>query len=1116
MAGGRKASRRPSPGAESGSLFPEPEDLRKPERPERPASGGHVLVTGGAGSGKTCMLGRPRGGEVLAIVPSGGAARVFAAMVMGRAGAGALVGPRLLTLGSLAREVLAAAGDGRGAPELPSAARRDFIAALARAADGAGRLGVLAGSSRLAGFLLALERLVSELRSAGVSAGDFARALTAAAGDMAAGEERGLFAAKAADLAALYAAYEERLAASGLDDAEGAMRRAAGLLASGRAGLPGGARVVLLDGFARFTAAQELLVSAALARAAESMAALCYDGNASGRLAHVREAWAAVRAARRDWREERLEVAHRFGAPDLAGLEARLFSGNGPGGARAESVEAVAAAGAQAECEEAARRAARLVRDEGFRPGEIAVLARSLAAYAPHLERAFRLAGLPLDLAEGRPLRDLAAAAELGLAMRAARSASAGEFARWLGAAAEADGAGALIEALRGPLATAAERAGAAEIAALAAADGIADAGALEDGSGRLSPSGRAVLAAGLRRCRALSGLLPEEGAAAPGRWAEAAGRCLEALEPGRRILALGWPEAVVRRELAGLEALRAALAAVGPAAERAGLGQVGLGDFLELLEAALAGRSLPAAPPRSGAVLAANVFESRAEERRAVFVLGVADGSFPRDAAESPLLGDRERRLLAPRGVDLPLAAAAAERERYLFYIACTRARERLCLCSPQPGGAGRGAGRGAFLDEAAAAFAPGSLRLAEAGRGFPPVGELAWRGEALGLLAAAFNSPRPDGEAAGAHWRQALALHGRLRAAGGLPAGALARLAPRRSPPGELVDGRARRALAQAFAVQTASALAAFGNCPFANFLQRGLGLAARRRLEFDARLAGDVLHAALRRAYAAARDGGELPAPSAAGALLREALRADFPGLSGRPQTEAFLAAQEPLLRRLLAEDGERLRSCGTRPARLELTFGGGRSGGDEDAAGSGRGLPLGEGLRLRGRIDRVDLLGGDGNGAALVIDYKRSLPSGWKRDPQVLLYALALREVFGMEPAGAGLLGLRGAGGGRRTAGLVRPEFRARLAAYGFSAELTDAILEEARAAAAELARRAAGGDVRVWPVSCAGCPDKEAYNPICRFDGAEWRAEHGWAPEDEGEGEGEGEGAGEGG
>ena len=42
-------------------------------------------------------------------------------------------------------------------------------------------------------------------------------------------------------------------------------------------------------------------------------------------------------------------------------------------------------------------------------------------------------------------------------------------------------------------------------------------------------------------------------------------------------------------------------------------------------------------------------------------------------------------------------------------------------------------------------------------------------------------------------------------------------------------------------------------------------------------------------------------------------------------------------------------------------------------------------------------------------------------------------------------------------------------------------------------------RAAAGDVRVWPCECADCPDKSAYNPICRFEGAEWRAERGWTP-----------------
>jgi hypothetical protein len=122
----------------------------------------------------------------------------------------------------------------------------------------------------------------------------------------------------------------------------------------------------------------------------------------------------------------------------------------------------------------------------------------------------------------------------------------------------------------------------------------------------------------------------------------------------------------------------------------------------------------------------------------------------------------------------------------------------------------------------------------------------------------------------------------------------------------------------------------------------------------------------------------------------------------------------------------------------------------------------------------------------------------MKSGARDDPQTALYALALREVFALEPVAAGLLGLRGGEQGR-VGGLVAPGLEESLAAYGFKGELSAEVLARIREECAALARRAADGEIQVWPQSCADCPDREAYNPICRFDSAEWRAEFEWVP-----------------
>jgi len=78
----------------------------------------HLLVLGGAGSGKSTFLADEvaaraaagRGAEVLALLPGREELRLFAELVVARSGRKALAGPRLMSPGALAREVLLAAG----------------------------------------------------------------------------------------------------------------------------------------------------------------------------------------------------------------------------------------------------------------------------------------------------------------------------------------------------------------------------------------------------------------------------------------------------------------------------------------------------------------------------------------------------------------------------------------------------------------------------------------------------------------------------------------------------------------------------------------------------------------------------------------------------------------------------------------------------------------------------------------------------------------------------------------------------------------------------------------------------------------------------------------------
>ena len=177
----------------------------------------------------------------------------------------------------------------------------------------------------------------------------------------------------------------------------------------------------------------------------------------------------------------------------------------------------------------------------------------------------------------------------------------------------------------------------------------------------------------------------------------------------------------------------------------------------------------------------------------------------------------------------------------------------------------------------------------------------------------------------------------------------------------------------------------------------------------------------------------------------------------------------------LRRLLRHEAEC--GAGLEPAWLEWSF-----GGADDEHGP---LPLpGTSLGVAGRVDRIDVAGD----RAIVRDYKgRTVTAGarWATDRklQAALYALAARELLGVEPVGA----LYQPVGHRdvRPRGLVRNDVPGRYVNGDVvDGETFDAALDEARTIAAGAAADIHAGRIRACPGACSpmgGC----AYPAICR-------------------------------
>lgn len=115
--------------------------------------------------------------------------------------------------------------------------------------------------------------------------------------------------------------------------------------------------------------------------------------------------------------------------------------------------------------------------------------------------------------------------------------------------------------------------------------------------------------------------------------------------------------------------------------------------ELEEILDAALHDVRGRLIPPSQEQVIVGQIDRSRTPMRiRAAFVMGMADGEFPRAYDEDPVFGDQERKALTQKTGSLgPDSARRYSLERFFAYIALTRASEILVVTRPMQGEQGR-----------------------------------------------------------------------------------------------------------------------------------------------------------------------------------------------------------------------------------------------------------------------------------------------------------------------------------------------------------------------------------------------------------------------------------------
>ncbi len=429
------------------------------------------------------------------------------------------------------------------------------------------------------------------------------------------------------------------------------------------------------------------------------------------------------------------------------------------------------------------------------------------------------------------------------------------------------------------------------------------------------------------------------------------------------------------------------------------------LREYSEILEAGLSQLTLGLIPPALDEVTVGSVERSRHPDLRMAFVLGVGEGVFPRAKAEDPILVDRERDTLREAGFELaPGARRELHRERYFAYIALTRASESLLVSYPRADDEGHELLPSAFVRRMRSVFPEMKTDVLERDD-TPARPDDVFLGTDLALaIVCGARSAREEPETPWwgrglDRWVEDPEIRDVLEKT--LPALAYrnrAVLGP--SSAADLYGHELRSGVVS---------LEGFSRCPFQFFARSGLGLTERATYELKPLDLGSLYHEVLYRFFVRTQEENlrwsELD-PEAGRAIVREELEEAVPRL--KADVLRASARNRALLdeaRRTLEEYIEVLlfqaRRTEFKPRTAEIGF---RNAPDLDLGG-------GRKLRIRGRIDRVDVVPGTGPLLARVVDYKLSNQKLdlWKVEQglalQLTTYLLALesapRDTLGVE-------------------------------------------------------------------------------------------------------------------
>lgn len=423
--------------------------------------------------------------------------------------------------------------------------------------------------------------------------------------------------------------------------------------------------------------------------------------------------------------------------------------------------------------------------------------------------------------------------------------------------------------------------------------------------------------------------------------------------------------------------------------------------EFSQMLMCALSAYDIGRIPTSVDEVLIGSVDRVKTYQKRAVFVMGINDGTFPLNIPDNGLIIDADRQSLAYVGIELePGADERIFKERFFAYYAFTMPSEKLFLSARRMSGDGKEESLSYFL-----------LHIKELFCGL----EFDYEADLLQDKAFAFGRLIEGGlsdKALESYFEELPEYAPKLDSA-------------RRLQTFGKSDIATDRALTQTIKNSglniSPTRMESFFKCRFAHFCKYILGIRAEGKADIDAPNTGIFIHHALEKilgevALAGEGDLWDIPQQrlfDMVEALAKEYLEGYLGGSEDKSARFNYLFSRlSNILKTLVLSLCEEFRQSAFRTADFELKIG------DDGEIPSLDIAFEGGSVRIAGVADRVDVLEKNGQTYVRIVDYKTGIKKFDMEDvynginTQMLLYLFSICENaagrYGDRPHPAGVL------------------------------------------------------------------------------------------------------------